>query len=134
MKSATQLRKSRRRGTAAVEFAVCLPILTAFVLGVIEVSNAVFLQQALTSAAYEASNVASAPAGSAAAAQIRANQVLTSLGINSGTITISPAVTPATALGTQFVVTVSAPTAGNLPAFGYISRSSLSAVVTTAKL
>lgn len=127
-------RKSTRRGTAVVEFAICLPILSIVVFGVIEASNAIYVQQAITSAAYEAANVASATGGTAASAQTRANAVLTSLGITSATVTISPAVTASTALGTKIVVTCTAPLAANMLSFGYMGGPTLKAVVTIAKL
>src|SRR5687768_240536 len=85
-----------RRGTATVEFAVCLPLLLALVFGVVETSNIVYLQNALTSAAYEASNVASVAGGTSSAAQLRAAEVCTALRANSATVTISPAVTAST--------------------------------------
>jgi len=132
------LRKLRRRrsraGIAVVEFAVCNPILMAMVMGVIESSNAVFLQQALTSAAYEAANVASAIGGTSAEATIRANAVLAALQIKSGTVSISPAVTTATPIGTTIVVTVSAPFASNSLVFGYIGSPTLSAKITIPHL
>ncbi|MBA4018894.1 MAG: pilus assembly protein TadE [Pirellula sp.] len=123
-----------RRGTAAVEFAVCLPLLVSLVLGVIETSNAVFVQQAITSAAYEAANVASATGGTSTAATSRANSVLTSLGINSATVAISPTVTAQTPLGTTITVTCSVPLASNLTAFGYLGNPTLKYVIKTAKL
>ncbi len=132
------LRKLRRRrsrsGIAVVEFAICLPILMAMVMGVIEASNAVFLQQALTSASYEAANVASAIGGTSAEATTRANAVLTALGIKNSTVTISPTVTTATPIGTTIVVTVSAPFAANSLVFGYIGSPNLSAKITIPHL
>lgn len=132
------LRKLRRRrsraGIAVVEFAVCLPILMAMVMGVIEASNAVFLQQALTSAAYEAANVASAIGGTSAEATTRANAVLTALGVKNSSVSISPTVTTATPIGTTIVVTVSAPFASNSLVFGYIGSPTLSAKITIPHL
>ena len=45
--------RRRQRGMAAVEFAVCLPVLVLLVFGAIEASSFIFLKQALTVAAYE---------------------------------------------------------------------------------
>ena len=132
------LRKYRRRrsraGIAAVEFAVCLPILMAMIMGVIESSNAVFLQQSLTSAAYEAANVASAIGGTSADAQTRANAVLTALGVKNSTVSINPTVTTATPIGTTIVVTVSAPFSANSLVFGYIGSPTLAAKITIPHL
>lgn len=127
-------RRGSRRGIAVVEFAVCLPILMAMVMGVIEASNAVFLQQGLTSAAYEAANVASAIGGTSTDATTRANAVLAALGIKNSTVSISPTVTTATPIGTTIVVTVSAPFASNSLVFGYIGSPTLSAKITIPHL
>lgn len=127
-------RRGRRRGTAAVEFAVCLPILAMVVFGIIEASNAIFIQQALTSAAYEAANVASATGGTSANAQTRANAVLSSLGINSASVNITPTVTATTALGTTIVVKCSAPFSGNLMTFGYLTNTTFTAQISIPRL
>ena len=126
--------KRDRRGAAAVEFAICLPILTVLVLAVIEASNAVYVQQAITSAAYEASNVVSASGGTASDAQTRANSVLNSLGIKSASVSITPAVTSSTPLGTQISVTCSAPLSANLTSFGYLGALTLRSTIITVKL
>lgn len=129
-----RLRPFARRGVAATEFAVCLPLMMALVMGVIETSNAIYVQQAITSAAYEAANVASATAGSSVEAGVRAQQVLSSLGIKSATLTFSPTVTSSTPLGTQIVVTCSVPLTANMASFGYLGGPTLKATVTTVKL
>jgi len=127
-------RRRDRRGAAAVEFAICLPILPVLVLAVIEASNAVYVQQAITSAAYEASNVVSASGGTATDAQTRANSVLNSLGIKSASVSISPAVTSSTPLGTQISVTCAAPLSANLTSFGYLGAPTLRSTIITVKL
>lgn len=127
-------RLTRRRraltGLAAVEFALCLPLMMAMTFGVVEASNAIFLQQALTSAAYEAANVASAVGGTSANAQTRASAVLTSLGVRSGTVTITPTVTAQTAVGTTIVITCSAPLSANSIVLGYVGSTTLTARIT----
>ncbi len=133
--AATRQKRSRaRKGVSVVELAVCMPMLFALVFGVIEVSNAIFLQQALTSAAYEAANVASANGGTSASAQTRAKAVLTSLGIHSSTVTITPTVTASTSTGTEIVITCSAPLANNLVAFGFMGGPTLSARITIPRV
>jgi Flp pilus assembly protein TadG len=126
--------RAQRRGVAAVEFAVCLPLLATFIFGVIEASNAIYLQQAITSAAYEAANVATSTGKTSADGQSRGTAVLTALGITSYTITISPSVTSATTPGTSVVVTCTAPLASNATVFNYLGNPTLKAVVTMAKL
>lgn len=126
--------QSDRRGIATVEFAVCLPLIFAMVFGVIETANVVYLQNALTSAAYEASNVASVAGGTASDAQTRAGQVLTALKANGATVTISPAVTSSTTLGTEITVTCSAPLSANSKLFGFVGSPTLTARVVSQRL
>ena len=123
-----------RRGAAAVEFAICLPLLVSLTLGVIEVSNAIYVQQAITSAAYEAANNVSSTGGTSVAADAKAQQVLSNLGIKSATLSFSPAITSSTPLGTKIVVTCTVPLSANLTSFGYLGGPTLKATITTAKL
>lgn len=123
-----------RRGAAAVEFAICLPLLVSLVLGVIETTNAIFIQQAITSAAYEAGNCVSSTGGTSDVAITKGQQVLSNLGIQSATVTISPTVTSSTPVGTKIVITCSVPLSANLTSFGILGGPKLQAVITTAKL
>ena len=45
--------KTRTRGAAIVELAVCLPVMVLMVFGTVEVASSIFLKQTLTSAAHE---------------------------------------------------------------------------------
>ena len=45
--------RATRRGVAAVELAVCLPVIILLVFGAIEASSFIFLKQSLNVAAYE---------------------------------------------------------------------------------
>jgi Flp pilus assembly protein TadG len=130
----TRRGQHERSGTAAVEFALCLPLLIAMVFGVVETSNAVYLQNALTSAAYEASSVVSIAGGTSTNATTRANAVLTALGANGATVTISPTVTSATTLGTEITVTVSAPLSSNSLMFGFLGNRTLTARLVSQRL
>lgn len=69
-------KREERKGAATVEAAVCLPLLILLVFGSIESSNAIFLKQSLTMAAYEAGKIASSPRGTGTAATIRCQEVL----------------------------------------------------------
>jgi len=104
---------SNRRGVATVELAVCLPIMVIIVFGFIESTNAIFLKERLTSAAYEGARRASAPGQTAETATTYATNVLTQYGISGGTVTISPPVTTTTATGTRVTVSVAAPFSSN---------------------
>lgn len=105
--------QERRAGLAAVEFALTLPLLMILVLGSIEASNAIFLRQSITIAAYETAQVASAYGGTEAEAKTRGNEILTSYGIDSATITIFPTIDTSVVPGTKIEVTVTAPASAN---------------------
>lgn len=102
-----------RKGAAAIEAAVTLPLLLILVFGSIELSNAVFLKQSLNMAAYEAAKVITRPGDNNLLAATRCQQVLAVRKISNHTLTISPTVTAATPRGTQITVTVTIP-ASNL--------------------
>jgi Flp pilus assembly protein TadG len=51
-------RRSRRRGTAVVEFAVVLPVLCVILFGIIEYGYVLLVQQTLTNAAREGCRIA----------------------------------------------------------------------------
>lgn len=129
------VRQTRRRsGAASVEFAVCLPMIAALVFGVIEASNAVFLQQALTASAYEAGNVVSAIGGTSASGIVRANTVLAGLGIKSATIAVAPPVDANTPVGTTIVITCSAKLSGNSVTSWCLSGRTFTATYTVPRL
>jgi Flp pilus assembly protein TadG len=58
MRSRRQSGIPGRRGVAAAEFAVCLPVLVLVVFASIEACSMIFLKESLTVAAYEGSRVA----------------------------------------------------------------------------
>ncbi len=98
-----------RRGVAAVELALTLPILVAFTFGAIETCNLIFLRQALVSTTYEAARVAIQNNATTADADARAQQVLAGRGITNATIVFNPADVENTARGTPIAVTVTVP-------------------------
>lgn len=102
-----------RRGVAAVEFALTLPLLMILVVGSIEASNAIFLRQAMTIAAYETAQIASAYGGSEAEAKQRGQEILDSYGVDDATITVFPPITAMTAPGDKVEVTITAPSNAN---------------------
>jgi Flp pilus assembly protein TadG len=103
----------KRKGTAVVELAVCLPVLVVMALGFIEATNAIFLQERLTSAAYEGARRVTSPGKASSDGISAATSVLTQFSIAGGTVTITPTVTTSTTTGTQVTVSVSAPLASN---------------------
>lgn len=106
-----RFRSQRPRGAALVELAICLPILVTLFLGAIEISNFIYLRQALASAAYEAARVAIQNGATAQAPIDKANKVLAARKLKGATVTVSPAVT--SPRGTRLTITVSAPSSAN---------------------
>jgi len=102
-----------RRGVAATEFAVCLPVIVLLVLGMIECCTMIFLQQSLTIAAYE--GVRTALEEDAVGSDVRRTslQVLTERRVRGGTIVVSPANIPAIPVGEYVTVTIDAPADSN---------------------
>lgn len=97
-----------RRGVAAVEAAITLPMLVLLVVGSLESANAIFLKQSMVIATYEAAKVASSPNGTTAFAQQRCGEVLTSRGVDTFSLVVSPSnLSSSTARGTRVTVTLS---------------------------
>jgi len=85
-----------RKGQNLVEFALVVPLLLLLVIGIAELGRAWMAKNILTGAAREAVRVLAVPdpPGGVAAATTRANQVLTSGGITTATLTIVNATAP----------------------------------------
>lgn len=98
-----------RKGAAAVELAICLPMMVILTLGTLEATDLVFLRQRLVSAAFEAARTTTAPGATSAAGIAAGTTVLTQRGITGGSVTVSPTVTSKTATGTEVTATVVAP-------------------------
>lgn len=99
----------QRRAVAAVELAVCLPVIVLLALGSMEAASMIFLRQALVQSAYETAKEAASAQGSEALALTRGQEVLAFRNIQDETITLVPAGTEDLDRGTEITVTVSAP-------------------------
>jgi hypothetical protein len=104
----------KRRGVAAAELAVCLPVVVLLVIGTIEACSAIFLKQALTVAAYEGIRTAVLD-GTSAGVQSACNQILKDRKVQGGTVQIKPADLSALEPGEYIDVTISAPCDSNSP-------------------
>lgn len=71
-----QRRRSKRRGTTAVETALVLPIFLMFVLGLVELGRAVLIQHVLNSACRKAVRLGSTEGNSTATVKAKALQIL----------------------------------------------------------
>ncbi len=127
-------RKTNRRGVAATEFAVCLPVIVLLVLGMIECCTMIFLKQSLTVAAYEGIRTALEDRAVSTDVRRTSQQILTQRRVQGGTIAVNPANIPAVPTGQYITVTVSAPAARNSVIPGSFFRGrTLSATATMMK-
>ncbi|WP_419194232.1 TadE family protein [Novipirellula herctigrandis] len=79
-----------RTGAALVEFAMVLPVMILFFTAMIEISRALMLQHTADTAAYEAARAAMVPGAIAEDAISEANQLLTSVGLDGTTVSVTP--------------------------------------------
>ncbi len=105
--------RRRRRGVAAVELAVCLPVIVLLVLGTIEACSMIFLKQSLSVAAYEGARTAIIPGKTKDDVQAACQQLLADRNVNGGQVTVKPADIAALNPGDFVDVTVSAPCNAN---------------------
>ncbi len=105
----------KREGVAAVEFAVCLPILVLVFLGAVECANMVYLKQTLTVSCYEGVRKAIQFNSNNTQALERANNILAARNVQQATVTFNPANVANVPKGQPIVATVSAPCDANTP-------------------
>ncbi|MEM9826211.1 MAG: TadE family protein [Planctomycetota bacterium] len=108
----------RRRGVAAVEFAVCLPVIVLLVFGSIEASSFVFLKQSLNVAAYEGVREATRLGADNASARDRARNILAARQVTGFTIALPNGESSSLRRGEEVVMEVSASTSANSPLLG----------------
>lgn len=119
---------------AAIEFAVCLPILVLLVFGAIEASSFIFLKQSLSVAAYEGVREAVRVTSNNADGVNRAENILSARLINDFQIDFPNGEAGAAARGDTIAIEVSAPTATNSPLAGrWLTNRTLTARVVMVK-
>ncbi len=132
MRSSSQNRK--RQGTAAVELAVCLPVIILLVFGAIEAASFIFLKQSLNVAAYEAAREVIRSGAFNADGETRAVNVLDARNVADYSITYPNGEAGTTVRGQEIVVLVSAPTQSNSPLAGqFVPNRQLTARVVMVK-
>lgn len=116
-------RASKTRGTAAVELAVCLPVLVFISLSTIHASDAIFLKQTLCVTAYETARVAIQDGATSGDASSAGTQILTARNVVNAVITLDPPDVSSVPRGAPITVNVTAPRTGNtvLPLYLYTS-------------
>jgi Flp pilus assembly protein TadG len=102
-----------RQGTAAVEFAVCLPAIVLLFLGAIELASMTFLKESLAVASYEGARTAAQYNSETSDVLGKANALLDIRDVEEATVTVSPANVSNTERGDLITVTVSSPCNAN---------------------
>lgn len=124
-------RQGGRRGAAAAEAALCLPIFVVLTLGVIEACDGMFARQALLVSAYEGARVAIVPSANSENVEAQIRKITTERRIRGVSFSISPANFRDLPSGSEVTVTVRAPARENcFFGMGFFSRSTLEASTT----
>lgn len=106
-------KKSDRRGVATVEFAVLLPIMVLILMGTIECTSMIFLQQSLEIVCYETVRTAARPQAVNADANARSTELVTDRGLVGCTVTVDPLDLSTMARGDAITVSATAGTSEN---------------------
>ncbi len=121
--------RKKRRGAAAVEFAVVAPIFLLLVFGMIEYGRMVMVQQVITNASREGARVGVLDGSTNLDVTSIVTQYLTSGSISGATITVTPTNPEDAAFGDPVTVTVDIPFSqvSWLPSPMYLGGTTLSA-------
>jgi Flp pilus assembly protein TadG len=92
-----QSTRKARKGAAAVEFALLLPLLCTIVLGMMEIGRGTMVSTIMYNAANNGAQIAATPGASTATVTTRINSVLTANNITAANATISILVNGASA-------------------------------------
>ncbi len=126
--------RQRRRGVAAVEFAVCLPVILLLVFGAIEASSFIFLKQSLHVAAYEGARSATRLGAGNTEGTDSVQNILTSRNVQDFLVSFPNGDAAKANRGDEIVIEVSAPTATNSPLTGqFVTNRVLTARVVMVK-
>ncbi len=124
----------QRGGVAAVEFAVCLPMIVLLVFGSIEASSFIFLKQSLSVAAYEGAREAALNKSTGSKAIDRATNILNSRNVVDFEVRFPDGNPEGIKRGEEVSVEVIAPTQTNSPLAGqFITNRNLVARVVMLK-
>ena len=124
----------RRKGVAATEAALCLPLLIVLTFASIEACDAIFLTHSLNVAAYETIRVAVQPKSTNLDSNALASSTLADQHVHDATVTYDPPDIGDVNRGQPITITISAPVDSNsvLPSWFFTGRT-LSARITMVK-
>jgi len=98
-----------RKGASAVEFAVIAPLMIAFTFGLVEVGRIMLVKQSATHASREGARVGVRPTATSSDVTDRVQEELAILGIDSGSVTVTPASIEDSEPGSRVTVRVEVP-------------------------
>ena len=126
--------RRRRRGVAAVEFAVCLPVIILLVFGAIEASSILFLKQSQNVAANEGLRESNRLSSNTCGGVDRAENLLNARTVQDFEIQFPNGEAADADRGDEIVIEVSAPTLTNSPLAGqFVTNRVLTARVVMVK-
>ncbi len=119
-----------RRGAAAVEFAFVAPVFFLVVLGVIEFTRAMMVEELLTNAAHEGARAGVLDGAQESDVDNAVNRYLSAAGISGATTAVSPNPPSSANYGQSVQVTVTIPykSVSWLPVPQYLGSATLEAV------
>ena len=106
-------RNADRRGVAATELAVCLPVLLLLVIGTIEASTMIYLKQSLAVSAYEGVRAAIQPGAETGDVLDSCQRILNQRNVKEADIQISPTNFASQAPETWVQIEITAPCNSN---------------------
>lgn len=121
----------RRRGAAAVEFALIVPVMLTFTFGLIEVTRISMIKESITQASREGARVGVRPTATVADVEARIAEELAIMGIDSSAVTVTPSVLEQAAAGEDVTVAISVPISDVSWVPGYFSFGVLDIVAET---
>jgi len=104
---------NRRRGTAVVELAICLPVLVTVLLATTEACTILHVQQSLKISAFEGARVGTVPGADADNVTYQCETLLDDHNVESYTVSMDPPSPTTLNQGDYFKVTISADFAPN---------------------
>jgi hypothetical protein len=126
--------RGRRKGVAAVELAVCLPVIILLVFGAIEASSFMFLKQSLNVAAYEGIRESVRLDSNNGNGIERARRILEARRVADFAIEFPGGESADSQRGDEIAIEVSAPTSSNSPLAGqFVTNRVLKARVVMVK-
>jgi len=133
--SPTCRNRRKRRGAAAVEFALTAPVLFLLVFGMIEVGRALMVQHLLTNAARDGARAAILDGAAASDVQSQVTSYLSGSSVSGSTVTVSPDPLDLAEIGDPVSVNVEVPfdSVNWLPSGFFFGGVNLEATVTMRK-